>query len=237
LVLALLGGSNRDAGSRLTVLQMNLCDSGIANCYSGRAVAEAAEVIRATRPDVVTLDEVCHDDVDQLRAVLADARGGRVLGVFEAVPSRVTGRDTHCRGGQSYGVGLLIRVLDAPLGFETTGRPYAAQDLNDPEERVWLCGAVVGRFHACATHLASGNRTVALAQCVDLLTRLIPPGPTVVGGDFNLVAADLPVGVDQAGDGGVQHVVGAGGLTVAAARTIDMEQTTDHPALLVTVTS
>jgi hypothetical protein len=241
LAFALLGGSAAapppPARSSLRVLQMNLCDSGIAACYSGRAVPEAAAVIRATRPDVVTLDEVCHDDVGELQAALIGARGGSaVFAAFEAAPDRPTGRDTHCRGGQSYGIGLLIAVREPNHGYDTSGRPYAEQDLHDPEIRVWLCGDAIGHFHACVTHLASTSRPVALAQCADLLTREIPAGPTVVGGDFNLRDADMPAGFDQAGDGGVQHVVGAGGFTVVARRTIDMEHTTDHSALLVTLT-
>src|SRR6476469_4016321 len=41
---------------RVRVLQMNLCNSGLAGCYTGRAVATAVEVIRAQAPDVVTLN-------------------------------------------------------------------------------------------------------------------------------------------------------------------------------------
>src|SRR5262245_25680133 len=45
------------------VLQLNLCGSGIAACYTGRSTAEAAAVIRAQTPDLVTLNEICQDDV------------------------------------------------------------------------------------------------------------------------------------------------------------------------------
>jgi hypothetical protein len=48
-------------GGSVRVLQMNLCDSGHAHCYTGRSVAEAGEVIRAEVPDVVTVNEVCQD--------------------------------------------------------------------------------------------------------------------------------------------------------------------------------
>src|SRR4051812_5360187 len=41
------------------LLQLNLCNSGIAACYTGRSVAEAATVIRAEAPDLVTLNEIC----------------------------------------------------------------------------------------------------------------------------------------------------------------------------------
>ena len=52
-------------GPSLRVLQLNLCDSGLAGCYTGRAVRAAAEVVRGERPDVVTLNEVCRDDVSR----------------------------------------------------------------------------------------------------------------------------------------------------------------------------
>src|SRR4051794_39285269 len=64
------------SGPSVRVLQMNLCDSGIARCYTGRSVAEAAAVIRAERPDLVTLNEVCRNDV----AVLARALSGASTG-------------------------------------------------------------------------------------------------------------------------------------------------------------
>src|SRR5439155_22731937 len=53
-------------GSPFRVLQMNLCNSGRARCYAavnnGRSVAEAYGVIRSTRPDLVTLNEICRSD-------------------------------------------------------------------------------------------------------------------------------------------------------------------------------
>ena len=50
-------------GDGARVLQLNLCNSGLAGCFTGRAVDRAAAVIRAEEPDVVTLNEVCEGDV------------------------------------------------------------------------------------------------------------------------------------------------------------------------------
>ncbi len=78
-VMATSGASEpvRERGdSSVRVLQMNLCDSGHAHCYTGRSVAEASEVIRAEDPDVVTVNEVCQDDVAALEAVLTGSDGG-----------------------------------------------------------------------------------------------------------------------------------------------------------------
>jgi hypothetical protein len=60
-------------GPSLRALQLNLCDSGIASCYSGRSVAAAAAVIHERRPDIVTLNEVCRGDVSELKQAMSDS--------------------------------------------------------------------------------------------------------------------------------------------------------------------
>ena len=53
LVVAAAGGPTREDGG-VRVLQMNLCDSGLARCYTGRSVSQASDVIRAEVPDAVS---------------------------------------------------------------------------------------------------------------------------------------------------------------------------------------
>src|SRR5215831_6635638 len=91
----------------LRVLQFNLCNSGIAECYTGRSVARAAEVIRANAPDVVTINEACRGDLDQLRQAFPD---DRVASAFKAAGDRRTGGDFRCRNGQAFGIGVLVRL-------------------------------------------------------------------------------------------------------------------------------
>ena len=91
LVLALMGGSRSPGtggaraaepstsagrparapsteGSTFTLMQMNLCLSGLASCYRKVAypavVEEAVALIRETRPDAVTFNEACRNDAD-----------------------------------------------------------------------------------------------------------------------------------------------------------------------------
>ncbi|MCW2506029.1 MAG: hypothetical protein JWO79_4313 [Actinomycetia bacterium] len=246
---ALLTGSPA-AGSAarptLRVLQFNLCDSGIAGCYTGRAVAEAAAAIRATAPAVVTLNEICEDDV----RVLARAFGGaRPIQAFQAAGDRRTGTAFRCRNGQPYGIGLLANL---PGGSATSGGIYPMQDVRDPEERAWLCVHAARRggapgLYACTTHLAATSRAHALAQCRYLLGTAIPAmggsAPTVLGGDLNLrsggspdVAACVPAGYLREDDGAVQHVLANGDFTPGPRTAIAMNGTTDHPGLLVTLT-
>ena len=213
------------AGRTLLVLQMNLCDSGIAGCYTGRSVAEAAAVIRATRPDAVTLNEVCASDVPALAT-------GFEAAVFRAAGDRRTGGAFRCRDGEPYGIGVLVR--DAARRYATSSGLYPVQDLRDPEERVWLC--VDGPLRICTTHLASTSVDIARAQCGYLVATVVHRS-TVVGGDFNLgnLRSCAPSGFPHRSDGAVQQVVATAGFAMDSGRSISMDGTTDHPGLLVTL--
>lgn len=243
--------STKVTAGPLRVLQMNLCNSGLAGCYTGRSVAQAVVLIRRERPDVVTLNEICERDVDALGDALRGVhRDGRVVRVFKAAPDRPSASATRCLDGQPYGIGLLTHLPEPSRGHTTHSGVYPTQDLRDPEERVWLCVHAGARFHACTTHLASTSAAVAVAQCGYLLGTAIPAirsrhgyAPTVVGGDLNLatgrspdVRSCLPPGHPHVDDDAVQHVVATRDFTVRSSRSIGMNGTTDHPSLLVALT-
>jgi len=237
-----------EAGRRpFRVLQLNLCNSGFVGCYTGRSVDAAAALIRAHRPDVVSLNEICEDDVEALgRALAAAVPGDTVVPAFRAAEDRRTLAPFACRNGRSYGIGLLARLPGRHPESTTFGGLYDDQDTRDPEERAWVC-VHAPAFAACTTHLANTSPAVALAQCGYLLRTAIPamharagPVPTVVAGDFNLGAGSspdvrscLPVGYLRRDDGSVQQVMTTADFTAGTDRVIDMEQTTDHPGLLV----
>ncbi len=244
--------AGRDPAAPLRVLQLNLCSSGIATCHTGRAPAEAAEVIRREKPDLVTLNEACEDDVATLRQALADAVPGAVPGAvvdsaFQPARDRRTGAGYRCRNGEQYGIGVVSRWPSVP--GNSGGGIYPPQDGDDPEERAWLCMdlAASAGVAICTTHLAYTKREIARAQC-RYLFGTIAAGlrarngvkPLVVSGDLNLGAsgsADLascvPAGSTLAGDGGQQHVIATPELAVDSSRTIDLDGATDHPGLLV----
>ncbi|MEO7262745.1 MAG: endonuclease/exonuclease/phosphatase family protein [Jatrophihabitantaceae bacterium] len=236
----------------LRTLQLNLCGSGIARCYTGRSVGVAADVIRAERPDIVTLNEVCRDDVSVLeRAMPNTHRDGVVASAFEAVGDRRSDAAVRCRNGQPYGIGLLARVGSATSEHRTFTGVYPFQDANDTEDRVWLCLHAGAAFYACTTHLASTSAAVALRQCRYLLDTAIPAmrarggqGRLVLGADLNLrsggssdVRSCLPPGYRHADDGARQHVVASAEFTVSSRTSITMRGTTDHPGLLVDLAS
>ncbi len=229
------------------VLQMNLCNSGLADCYTGRSVRRAAAVIRAEAPDVVTLNEVCADDVSALeRALAGGTRGGVVVSAFRPAVDRRTGDAFRCRNGRAYGIGLLVR-LRSPAPHSVAGGVYPVQDVRNREERAWLCVDAGGAFTACTTHLANTSRAVAHAQCRHLLRTEVPAlrdrsgtGAVVVGGDFNLRAGGspdlrscLPADAARVDDDDVQIVVTTPELPIVSSRPVGMAGTSDHPALLV----
>lgn len=234
------------AGPPVRVLQLNLCGSGIAGCYTGRATAEAATVIAAEQPDVVTLNEVCEND---LRAL----GGGAVTSAFQPALDRRTGQAWRCRNGERYGIGIVSRwpsvAGPSVAGSSPDGGTYPMQDGADPEDRAWLCLDLVAPSHTgrastvCTTHLAYTSREVAATQCRYLFDTVAPERRAlVVGGDLNLDAGDpglrscLPAGSAPADDGGPQHVV-ATGHRVTGSRLIDLRGSTDHPGLMVTLTA
>lgn len=235
----------------LRVVQLNLCGSGMAGCYTGESVSAAAGVIRARMPDVVTLNEVCRDDVDDLaEALTATFRIGRVVSAFTALTDYETGREVRCTTGEPYGIGVLVHVPASSPPHLTIRGVYPAQDPDDSERRAWLCVDPLVGFVACTTHLAATSADVALAQCDHLLRTAIPSvrgtdgdgDPVVLAGDLNLRDGRRPdlrpcllAGYPHAGDGHVQHVVSTPDAVIVSTELIDMGGTTDHPGLLGTL--
>jgi hypothetical protein len=225
------------------LLQLNLCGSGKAACYTGRAVTEAAGVLRKVAPDVVTLNEVCAGDVPPLERALSAVHGGGIVSAFKPAPDRPAGRATRCLNGQDYGIALLAHLPER--GHALYSGIYPIQDPGDPEERVWIC-LHAGSYAACTTHLASANADVALAQCRHLLGTTVPalhrrhgPKPTVVAGDLNLrygVRPDLrpclPDRYVRLGGDGLQHILATVDFPVRSSGSVDMRGATDHPGLL-----
>ncbi|MBA3905083.1 MAG: endonuclease/exonuclease/phosphatase family protein [Pseudonocardiales bacterium] len=237
------------AVTQVRVLQMNLCNSGFAGCYTGRSVITGAAVIRAEAPDVVTLNEVCRNDMALLEHAFADGNHvGTTASVFQPARDRRTGAAFRCDNGEPYGIGLVTRRSSTSAALASSSGIYPAQDARDPEERAWVCLEGVG-VEACTTHLANTDAAVAEAQCRYLFGTVIPevrakggPAHAVLGGDLNLqvggspdLRSCVPDGDRRADDGGVQNVVVTSEFGIASHQALSMDGTTDHPGLLVTV--
>ena len=241
--VAAAGAAAAVPAGQVRVLQLNLCGSGYAVCFTGRATAQAARVVRATAPDVVTLNEVCADSLPAVaRAVREAHRGGAVDRAFEPVVDRRTGAAVRCTDGSRYGV-AVVAWHDGPDVPAVSAGTYPVQDRRQDEQRVWLC-LRSARLDACTTHLSSGDPATTLAQCRFFVGSVLAGrgGPVVAAGDLNLwagravrpLSACLGAGPLGHTDDGVQHVLSAD-LAAVGARAVGMAGTTDHPGLLVTL--
>lgn len=230
----------------LRELQMNLCNSGEASCYTGgRAVEEASTLMRrVAAPDMVTLNEVCRRDVtDRLGSVMAGLWPYDDIVYLFAPAVNATGGSYRCQDGDVFGNGLIARVPAGRLTvLDTRYGMYAAQVTNI-ERRTFGCVDLAPRILACVTHLESDSAAVAATQCTTLMSRVVPAlrgnwgasTPVIVAGDMNLGAgmtACTPAGFRQVGDGGVQHVLASAGSQFLRIDEYPMKQT-DHAALLV----
>ncbi|HEX6359161.1 endonuclease/exonuclease/phosphatase family protein [Actinophytocola sp.] len=229
------------AATTITVLQLNICHGGMAGCYRGDAVmGKADEVIRSSKPQVLSVNEACEGDVERLRPAMGPARA-----LFVAARN-LDGTPTMCTGtDQQYG--NIIMVTDGFAGTTEETGTYDAQNrsLNGHLElRSWAC-LTAAELSACTTHLSSDSAPIALAQCQDLMSRASAyPGPAIVLGDFNLKDQGSPgmrdcdpAGFSRRGDGSVQHLYASNDLSFAQTTSIDMTGTTDHPGLLASLTS
>jgi len=237
------------AGERpLELLQMNLCNSGEStSCYSfGHAVTEAVEMIHRYRPQVVTLQEICRDDLyaphgwGKLAQAMADLYGNSIEVDFTPTRDRLTGAEYHgCVNGQLYGIGVVhhATVHDVHLGWYTT-------QSRGGEVRAWTCSTVLAhRLTVCTTHLTI-NRDVAAKQCAELMATLtaatwLTPD-VIISGDLNLqvepgqphdVRRCVPPGFDRHDDGSVQQVFSTGGVHWVEGSHEPLPGT-DHPLLI-----
>lgn len=225
------------AGPTYTVLQMNLCLSGLAGCFPATAypagVDDAVARIRELRPDAVTITEACQHDTDGMAARLGySARFARV---------RYGGKSLYCvdpRGRGLFGVAVLTRSDIVT----TATRPFRTQ--SGPEQRRWMCVGTRRRVDVCTAHLETPYDEAAAAardaQCTELADVLAARSSRafVFGGDVNRLEPCAPPGAwrrtDSAAEqnAGIQHVYGGGDLHDPVGEVLPF-RFSDHDMLLV----
>jgi endonuclease/exonuclease/phosphatase family metal-dependent hydrolase len=224
-------------GPAYTLMQMNLCLSGLAGCYAEvqypGVVNEAVTRIRAAHPDAVTFNEACGGDV----ALIARRTGYHLR--FATVIYH--GKPLPCikPGGR----GLFGDAVLTKAAIESTaGHAFQAQA--GPERREWLCVSTHVGVEVCTAHLASHETEEVAAnepQCAELRALLArrAAGRTVIfGGDLNRRSSCAPHGfwtrTDRSArqDPGLQQVYGTGALRSPTARVVPARHT-DHDVLLV----
>jgi hypothetical protein len=242
LVLALSGcgrssGTAPPTGSPFTLMQMNLCLSGLAGCYRKAdypaVVEEAVARMREADPYAVTFNEACRGDVVRIaRRTGYDLRFSRVI---------YGGERLRCvRPG---GRGLFgLAVLTAASVGSTESRDFEAQA--GPERRRWLCVTTRDGIDVCTAHLNTRS-TVEVAgndaQCVELaalLARRASTRTVAFGGDVNRRRSCAPDGLwtrtdTSAGQApGLQHAYGSDALRSPSAEVVAAAHS-DHDVLLV----
>ena len=223
--------------STYTLMQMNLCLSGLAGCYRKVAypavVQDAMTRIRQARPDAVTLNEACRGDVARIaRSTGYHLRFSRVI---------YRGKRLHCVRPEGRGLFGDAVLTKAPVE-SSDSQDFRAQAGIEP--RRWLC--VTSRVHVdvCTAHLntrapaeIAGND----AQCVELATllaRRATARTVIFGGDVNRRRSCAPDGAwtrtDRSAEQapGLQHVYGSADLRSPSAQVVPARHT-DHDVLLV----
>ena len=229
----------RPAAAKFTLIQMNLCLSGLAGCYDAAAypavVREAVQQIRAMGPDAVTVNEACRGDVVRIaRRTGYHLRFSLVIYGGERLPCVRPG------GRGLFGDAVLTQ---API-VASAHRPFAAE--GDLEERRWLCVTTRLFSEVCTENLSRrGTDTGATAndaQCAELAGLLADRAAVrtvAYGADVNRRRSCAPDGVwtrtdrsaDQ--DPGVQHVYGSRTTLHSPSASVLPVAGSDHDMLLV----
>jgi endonuclease/exonuclease/phosphatase family metal-dependent hydrolase len=241
LVLTLAGCSRSSAAasndSTYTLMQMNLCLSGLAGCHRRveypAVVQEAVAQIRQTRADAVTFNEACGGDAASIaRRTGYHLRFSSVIYYGKPLPCIKPG------GRGLFGDAVLTKAAIQ----SSDSRPFAAQA--GPEQRRSLCVSTRPEVEVCTTHLASHERVEVAAngpQCAELgvlLARRARRRAVIFGGDLNRRASCAPAGFWARTDGsaqqdpGLQHVYGTAAFRSPSARVVPASHT-DHDILLV----
>jgi endonuclease/exonuclease/phosphatase family metal-dependent hydrolase len=229
----------RPAAASFTLVQMNLCLSGLADCYDVAAhptvVQEAVAQIRAMGPDAVTVNEACRGDVARIaRRTGYHLRFTLVIYGGERLPCVRPG------GRGLFGDAVLTQ---API-VASAHRPFAAE--GDLEQRRWLCVTTRLDRDVCTAHLSTRDTDTGAAandaQCAELAGLLAGRAAVrtvAFGGDVNGRRSCAPDGMwtrtdrsaDQ--DPGVQHVYGSRATLRSPSASVLPVAGSDHDMLLV----
>jgi endonuclease/exonuclease/phosphatase family metal-dependent hydrolase len=182
---AVLPSAAHPRGTTYSVLQMNLCLSGSADCYPRTAypgvVDEAVEQILDNDPAAVTLNEACSADAaDVARRTGYQMRFTAIL--FGDAPLRCVEPGHRGVFGLAVFTRDTIRTSDDEAFAIHTGL----------EERRWICATTAHDITVCTAHLGTRGSTAARrandAECAELqgvLARYDEDGTTLFGGDVN----------------------------------------------------
>ena len=182
------------SGYPFYTLQLNLCNSGKAPCYNavnrGRSIGEAYQVILDQFPDVVTLNEICENDLNTLwPAMQQNYPGSYTFTAFSPVSEGATvPPPDRCaaRTASDTASGLSARSSRRTGCFGGAGG--RSEVGTSPRTALRRSGPSSARPRSATTTRAprpssSSNSTVAMNQCKALMNTVIPSVRSQVGID------------------------------------------------------
>jgi endonuclease/exonuclease/phosphatase family metal-dependent hydrolase len=222
-----------DAHPPYSLLQMNICDSGLAGCFTRtqypKILDEVVEHIQSNDVNAVTLNEACSGDV----AEIAKRTGYQfrfATVIYKGAPLACT-----TPGGRGE-FGNAVLTKEAIKASED--EPYSV--FSGVEQRRWLCVTTARGLDVCTSHLSTDGEAPGSAnstQCAELNKVLASRGrPTIFAGDVNRHGSCAPQGdwtlTDAAAtqDAGIQH---AYGNLSSPSSEVEPTTHTDHDALVV----
>lgn len=182
-----------EAATPVRVIQYNICGS---ICHHGvidrpgpnnDIVEDVRNRVLGVRPAILTLNEICIAQFNRLKALLSTS-AWKMSGVFR--PQRNDGR---CKAGTAYG--------DAVFSAGAAGGTVVLPMPNlGGERRAVLCLRTTagGPVLACTLHLVTGRskhgareKFMQMAAASRALNARAAEGAVIVGGDFNLMPAQM----------------------------------------------
>ncbi|MBW5483600.1 endonuclease/exonuclease/phosphatase family protein [Streptomyces bambusae] len=184
----------KQAAQTVKVVHWNICGAA-QNCanrgatHAGTSVARLADEAQRRRPDLLSVNEICRAQYEELDLLLA-LKGWRMAGAYAQMHDNVPA----CGGDSSYGLAVFSREpLTGPVQFRpftvTGDEEYEAQGRIEQVRRGMLCVPTSARgrqLALCGAH--SGTAPGQLAEVHHWFAdrAAFPPQlPVVFAGDLN----------------------------------------------------
>ncbi|GAA2522235.1 hypothetical protein [Pilimelia columellifera] len=236
-----------------SALQVNLCGSGYdKDCYEkgGASVKGTVRLIKKLKPQVLTLNEVCRNDLDTLFDEMRAANPGSGSTWSFSPIHGANGAQINCVTGGAYGT-AVVATLAGMTSYNSWTYTFSKQARGD-ERRLANCSVIRGRqdagYFVCSVQFSHEDADVAAAQCGQLTGKIMgelageTPYPIMSAGTFNLDGTGVADCIDPVADeydytsgDDMQWLVGSEGVTLGGAQTFEVKGT-GIPATLFDIT-
>jgi endonuclease/exonuclease/phosphatase (EEP) superfamily protein YafD len=167
------------SGARMAILQFNMCGW---SCGTGLTVAHDVESSinrHSPQPDVVTLEEVCQSQYEDIYATLTPYYGR----FFSTIQNK-------CGSGDNYGIAILVRTSN----FTYLGERWLPKTSGEDRKLGCISTNAFGGpqpLVACVTHITTvqADQSAQIAFVASKARSYYAGNHVPVGGDFNVVPA------------------------------------------------